>query len=265
MVTNNERIIPEKRRHEILKLTGVEEVLSVDMLIDRFNISRSTIIRDLKVLENKGLVTRTFGGVRVNKGLLYSFDSSSYEQIEEKKAIVKLAFELIDNHSTIVLNPGVTTLELAKLIARSELQISIVTNSLKIIDYLVINNFLNILALGGDFYLSGYAFKGKIPIESMKSLEVSSAFIGAYGIDPEVGATLPFSEEADLVTVMLQRCKQRVIMADHAKFGRVSLYKVKQNIEDIDIIITDSRTDKKYIDKFIEKGVKVLIADVENK
>jgi len=265
MVTNNDRIIPEKRRNEILKLAGVEEVLSIDMLIDKFNISRSTIIRDLKILEDRGLVTRTFGGIRINKGLSYSFDSSSHEQINEKRSIVKLAFKLINNHSTIVLNPGVTTLELTKLIVGSDLQITIVTNSLKIIDYLVMNNFLNILALGGDFYLSAYAFKGKVPIESMRFLEARTAFISVHGIDPEVGVTLPYSEEADLVTVMLQRCKRRVIMADNAKFGRVSLYKVKHNIEDIDILITDSLTDKNYIDVFIEKGVKVLIADTEKK
>lgn len=263
MIVDNEKIIPEKRRNEILKLATAEEVLDMDMLMDRFKTSRSTIVRDLKVLEEKGLVTRTFGGIRIIEGLNYSFDSSRKEQIEEKREIVKLAYELIKNHSTIVLNSGVTTLELAKLIAKSDLQIFIVTNSLKIIDYLIINNFVNILSLGGDFYLPVYAFKGKIPIESMKTLEVNTAFIGVHGIDPEIGVTLPFSEEADLITVMMERSKQRVVMADHAKFGRVSLYKVKQNIEDIDIIITDSLTEKKYIDKFTEKGVQVLIADVK--
>lgn len=261
---NNKKIIPEKRRNDILKLTETEEVLSVDMLIDMFKTSRSTIIRDIKVLEDRGLIIRTFGGIKIiNKGLAYSFDSSSHEQIEEKKAIVKSAFKLIKNHSTIVLNLGVTTLELVKLIVKSNLQISVITNSFKIIDYLVINNFKDILSLGGNYYDANYAFKGKISIENMKSLDANTSFISVYGIDPDIGVTLPFSEEADLVSIMLEKSKERVIMADHAKFGRISSYKVKCNIEDIDAIITDGRTDKKIIKKFNEKGVKVIVADVD--
>lgn len=262
MIENNEKIIPEKRRNEILKLTSSEEILSVDILMDKFKTSRSTIIRDIKVLEYRGLVTKVFGGIRINEGPIYSFDSSSHEQIEEKRTIVRLAFELIKDHSTIVLNPGVTTLELAKLIVKSDLQISVITNSLKIINYLVINNFKNILSLGGDFYDTDYAFKGRIPIENIKFLDANTAFISVYGIDPKVGATLPFSEEADLVSVMLESAKERIIMVDHAKFGRISSYKVNFNIEDIDIIITDSYTDKSYIEEFTKKGVKVLIADI---
>lgn len=263
MGNNNRGLIPEKRRVEILKLVKSEEVSSVDKLMEVFGVSRSTIIRDLRMLADSGLVTKTFGGIKVNREIVYSFDSSKHEQIEEKKAIARLAFSLIKDHTTIILNPGVTTLELAKLIAKSNLQISIITNSLKAIDYLVMHGFYNISVLGGDFYSQGYGFKGKIPIESMKFLEARAAFIGVHGIDPKVGITMPFSEEADLISVMMQRSREKIILADHAKFGRISLYRVNQGVEDIDFIVTDNSTDKKYVEKFREKGVKILIANVD--
>ena len=110
------KLSPDSRRKAIIDLLKDKEVLQVNDLMNLFDISRATITRDLSILQEKALVTRTYGAI-VNRESLsphteaYSFDSSLHENIIEKRAIARAALSLINNNSTLVLNSGVTTLE----------------------------------------------------------------------------------------------------------------------------------------------------------
>ena len=255
--------VPEKRRSLILNLLREEKFIAVSELVGKLKVSQATIIRDFIILEKKGFITRSYGGAAYLAGNLpYSFDSSSVVNIKEKKAIADTAFSLIKETETVVLNTGVTTLEICKNILNSNLECNIVTNSLKIVDLFAFNNHSNktILCLGGDLYIAGYGFSGRVTNENMKNIYGSSAIIGIHGIDLKAGLTLPWPTEAELVTTMLQRCNRKIIMAEYVKFGRISLYKVDCDLKDIDIIITDEKTEKKYIDALQDEGINVILA-----
>ena len=262
MIMQKTGLVPERRRNEIVRLAKEKGIISTADLVKKFKVSKSTLSRDLKILEENKEIIKTFGGVKFNDAEAYSFDSSTGEQINEKRAIAKLAFSLITEGSSILLMPGVTTFELAKLIVTSGLNIWVITNSLKAISHFVEHGFYNVTALGGEFFPRGRSFKGKLAIESMKLLDAKEAFIGVHGIDPEIGITLPFFEETELVGVAMERCKRKIILADSSKFGRVSLYRVNKRIEEIDVVVTDGGTPRHYVEALKSKGVEVLIAEV---
>ena len=160
------------------------------------------------------------------------------------------------------MNPGVTTFQIAKLIAASDLHINIITNSLKFFEFFAEDNYRKVLLLGGELLHGGHYVSGPLSSGNMKSLQGDIAIIGVHGLDLSGGLSYPYSQEAELESIMLRRCKKRIVVADHVKLGRVCLYKVDFNIEDIDIVITDQNTDIKYIDDLKELGIEVLIADM---
>ena len=259
---NEIKRLPEKRRSEILKLLEGKKFLEVSELMELFNISRPTAIRDLKILEKERLLKKTYGGISlIEKRDIYSFDNSLHTQIKEKKAIARAATQFINNGDSIALNTGVTTFEMAKYILEDNIQATVITNSLKVVDLFAVKNKTNILSLGGNLYVEGYGFEGSITKNNMNSVQGSTAFIGVHGLDIDGSMTLPWSNEADLVSIMMKQCKKVVILADYPKFGRPSLYKINYKLSDVDVIITDTKTEKKYLEPLEKENIKIIRAD----
>jgi DeoR family fructose operon transcriptional repressor len=262
------RLSPGSRRKLIIDLVKEKEVLQVNDLMALFNISRATMMRDLTFLQEKGLINKTYGAI-VNRESVsprteaYSFDASLHENISEKRAIARAAFPLIANNSSLVLNSGVTTLEVARLISESKMRLNIITNSLQVANVLSHDVLRNVLLLGGDLAHGGNKVTGRLTCENIATIQADIAFLGVHDIDPETGITMPFSTEAELIAAIIKRCRKRVILADYSKFGRMSLYKVDCSFSDISLIITDSRIAEQYVSRFREKGVEVMIAGMK--
>jgi DeoR/GlpR family transcriptional regulator of sugar metabolism len=258
--------IPDIRRNKILDLIKDKKVLTVSEITDLFDSSNATITRDLKLLESKGLVKRSYGGVSyIAEEPFYSFNESITRNVKEKAAIAKLAHSQLAENETMITNPGTTILELAKEIIKSNSNIFIITNSIKIINLYVKNNRRNIFCIGGDLNLECYGFTGQYANMLLSNINARYGIVGVHGIDPENGLTLAISGETQYVSELLKNVKEKIILADHTKFGKSSLYKIDVLLEDIDKVITDDKTDKKYIKALEEKGIEVLVADVGGK
>jgi DeoR family fructose operon transcriptional repressor len=54
----------------------------------------------------------------------------------------------------------------------------------------------------------------------------------------------------------------RIALADHSKFGTQSFAYVGP-VSDIDVLVTDSGTDSKYVKGLREAGLEVVVADVQ--
>ncbi|MCL4377773.1 MAG: DeoR/GlpR family DNA-binding transcription regulator [Actinobacteria bacterium] len=256
--------IPNIRRYKILELIKNKKLIAVSELIDFTKSSKATITRDLRNLESEGLIKRSYGGITyIEEKPSYSFSDSSICQIKEKKAIAKVAFSLLKENDTMITNPGTTTLELCKNIVQSNINVFVITNSLKVLELFAKNNRRNVFCIGGDLNLEVYAFTGQISNIIMGMIQAEIGFIGVHGIDLEAGITLPISSGTELLSTLSKQVKQKVILADHSKFGKTSLYKVEIQLQDIDKIITDTQTDEKYIKALEKKGIEVLIADPE--
>jgi DeoR/GlpR family transcriptional regulator of sugar metabolism len=60
---NNAKNPPETRRDGILRLVREKDVVHVNGLMPVFGASRAAITRGLAVLQDKGLITKTYGAV----------------------------------------------------------------------------------------------------------------------------------------------------------------------------------------------------------
>ena len=101
--------------------------------------------------------------------------------------------------------------------------------------------------------------RGGYTESGLVNVSCSKLFFGCDGINLETGITCSTLEEARLTTTMMKSCAQTIILADSSKFGRRGFGKIG-NIEDFDIIITDSGISEQMKSQIEDMGVTIIIA-----
>ena len=251
-----------QRRNRIIELLKENHSISVSDLCEILEASEATIRRDLSILENSGKLERTHGGAIYNESNRINIEDvlSSREGkfLLEKQLIAKKAFDLLENHDTIVLDAGTTTYELAYLIGQSNLHLTIVTNSMIVFKELAKNPNVELIILGGKVRTNTLASVGSAAVELMQRLFVDKAFLGTNGINLNEGFTTTDMDEAGIKRAMIQSSKQRVILADNSKFNKVYINQFAP-VSMVDIIVTDDQTNKELLNEFIERyDIKVI-------
>ena len=110
-------MIPFQRRHLLIDELSKSDVVSLSQLCNALgNVSESTVRRDLRVLEDDGMVEVLRGGAaRLVTG---SFDTPVYVRKtvheSEKERIARKAASLVQDGDTIYIDVGTTTLRMVK-------------------------------------------------------------------------------------------------------------------------------------------------------
>ena len=99
----------EKRLNELLSYIKTYEYVPIPQLMSDFNVSKSTIIRDLSILDEQGLIERIHGGARaLSDDRITKFNIREKLNEKEKTAIVRRAAMQVHDNDTIYLDTGST-------------------------------------------------------------------------------------------------------------------------------------------------------------
>lgn len=251
----------EERLHEIGEYVRNKSRASVQELCQLFHVSESTIRRDLKELESRSILKRTHGGA-VNFQLVgfepsYSEKEDKYQ--DEKRRIAQKAAEFIEDGDSLIIDSGTTTLYLANELANFK-DLTVVTNSIYLIQKLAVLQGINIISTGGMLRTNTMALVGPTAEKSLKQIHVDKAFIGTNGLDIEEGLTTPNLVEASIKQKMIGVADQLFVLADHTKIGCVSFAKFGE-ISDIDVCITGSEIAKEVKSRLEKSNVKIYLVD----
>lgn len=253
----------EERLHRISEYIQNNSRASVQELCDLFQVSESTVRRDLKELENRGVLKRTHGGA-VNFQVVgfeptYSEKEDKYKN--EKEAIAKKAAEFIEDGDSLLIDSGTTTLYLAAELTKFH-DLTIVTNSINLMQRLSVLQGINIISTGGMLRTTTMALAGPMAEKSLERIRVDKAFLGTNGLNLEAGLTTPNIVEASIKQKMISVADQVFIMADHTKIGCVSFAKFGE-LSDIDACITGSSISKEVKTELERNNVKLCLIDSE--
>lgn len=251
----------EERKSMILSLIEQRTRVDVQELCDLFQVSESTVRRDLREMEEAGLLKRTHGGAISLKTVNFepSFLEKEISFQSEKRAIAKKAMEFIREGDTVLLDAGTTTYYLIKeLTAFSRL--TVVTNSLILPQDLNLHPGLDIMILGGLVRPGVLSLVGPFADKCLDIIKVDKVFIATNGIDLKEGLTTPNLLEADIKQKMIRRADEVILLADSSKFKQVSFTKFA-DLKDIDICITDLGITKEYIEGLAGLGIEVHTVD----
>ena len=122
-----------KRLEQIIKLVSEYEKIDVNTLSEKLNVSKVTIRKDLDKLESKGLLHREHGYAVLNSGDDLNVRLSINYEIKRK--IVQEAVKLVSDNETIMIESGSTCALLAEEICKQKRNVTIVTNSFFIANF----------------------------------------------------------------------------------------------------------------------------------
>ncbi|MBS1806081.1 MAG: DeoR/GlpR transcriptional regulator [Acidobacteria bacterium] len=246
-------------------LTGLREngSVSVDDLSRDLGVTVVTIRRDLDLLEQKGLLSRTHGGAVPIDPLFYepfkkdrSFQAQLQRQASEKRRIGLAAANMIVEGETIAVTPGTTTVEIIRGIPLNS-KITVVTNTANIAMELSKRKDVNVFVTGGHLRGDWFSLVGPTAARSLENLMIHTVFIGADGIDAQWGLTCLNSDEADLNGTMVAHSRRHIAVVDHTKFGVVANFRIcPTNV--LKALITDKGATREMIAPFQKMGIEVI-------
>ena len=250
-----------ERRKNILHQINEEGQVLVPELSKEFDVSEVTIRNDLGQLEKKNMLIRARGGaIKTERGVGIDFRLSEKGKlnIQEKARIGKKAAQLVNEHDTIILDSGTTTMEVAKNLDQLN-DITVICNALNIISQLIQMNNLSLIIPGGYLRKSSLSLVGPLAEKNLQNLYVDKVFLGVDGFDTKHGVYTPNIEEAYLNEIMIKISKEVIVVCDSSKFLRSSLAYICI-IDKIHCVITDSGIPDEDKKRLEDAGIRVIIA-----
>jgi DeoR family transcriptional regulator, aga operon transcriptional repressor len=208
-----------RRREQILRLLQTVESgsLSVEEIADRFGVSFATVRRDLSRLHQDQHITRTYGGVALTVPTELSIHQRHLEFTREKDAIGRLAAELVDDGAVVIVDAGTTTEFVARYLDAAD--VTVFTNGIGAINILMRKDGVSVVVLGGRLRPVNETISGAEAENMLRAVVADFAFIGADAVHPQYGVASRTLEQSRLKTMMMQRARQTVVVADHRKLG----------------------------------------------
>lgn len=234
-------MLNKEREQEILRIVKVRGFVSVKQLCDTLFASESSIRRDLKALEQRGLVKRSYGGasLETNHSHIVTFNHRTRQNTVAKREIAQKAARLIRDGSILFLDQSSTAFYLAnELVSRSAL--TVVTNNIEIM-MLLSNTKIKLISSGG--VLSEENRNCLIGSEAQKTFEnifADHVFFSVKGIADDGVVTDCSIDEIAVRNAMLKNADKKVLLCDSTKFGLRASFK-QCELSDVDYLVSEER------------------------
>jgi DeoR/GlpR family transcriptional regulator of sugar metabolism len=256
----NNAISSLERQNQILQFILQSQRISITGVCENFSVSEATARRDLETLASEGKIQRVHGGaIALTEAPPESpILQRDREQAGEKTRIGLAAATLVRDGETVFLGSGTTVLEVARAL-RTRPNLTVITNSLPVVNVFAGLKNINIICLGGMLRDSELSFIGHITEQALAEVHADKVFIGTRAISLEHGLTHEYLHETMTDRAILKAGQEIIVVADHTKFGRAATVLLAP-LESIHTIVTDKGTPQDFLDVVQERGLRVVTA-----
>jgi DeoR/GlpR family transcriptional regulator of sugar metabolism len=230
----------EKRQREIVRLARATGSVDVTALATDLGVAKETVRRDLRALEDHGLVRRTHGGA-------YPVESAGFEttlafratsHVPEKRRVAAAAAGLLGDAETVFVDEGFTPQLIAEALPRDR-PLTVVTASLPVAGALAGTGTVSVLLLGGRVRSGTLATVDHWTTRMLSGFVIDLAFIGANGISREHGLTTPDPAVGEVKAQAVRSARRVVFAGVHTKFGAVSFCRFAE-VGSLEAIVTST-------------------------
>jgi DeoR family transcriptional regulator of aga operon len=252
----------EDRLGIILQQLNETGSVGVEELARHLSLSQASIRRDLHLLEQQQLLTRTHGGA-VASGVLYELPMRyrGGQRHEAKRAIARRVAELLPSDvGSLGINGGSTTTEVARAIA-SRPALRVVTSALNIASELAVRANIELVVCGGSVRSESYELVGPLAEMTLANINIGVAIVGVDGVDATAGFTTHHEVEAHTNRALLRSAERVIVVADSSKIGKRGFAKIT-DISSAADLVTDSGISRKDAEEIERLGPTVHVVDV---
>ena len=247
----------DDRKEKILKILKEKKSVRILDLSKQLRVSRETVRKDITEMEEEGLLKKTYGGAVMDEANTETdYERRRAENEEKKEEIAERAYQFIEPGDTIYLDYGTSSYALAKKLIDFE-DLTVVTNSIPIVNLLIRSTGINLIILGGNVRKNEDSLFGTFGLNNAKEIFVDIGFFGCAGIDLKSGVTNYHMGEIEISKAMLHHSKTVIVLADETKFGKSALYKTS-NLEELDIVITTDIKDPEVEEEFLKRNIEII-------
>ena len=234
-------MLKTEREREILRIIDERGgFATVKGLCEAVFASESSIRRDLRALEKRGLIRRSHGGAQRNENPSggIAFSSRTVQNAAEKRAMADIARRLVKNGDIIFLDQSSSAFYLAEALMENR-TLTFVTNSVKILS-LLSHSEARVYSSGGILCAENRdCLVGEDAAETFARVRADLCFFSARSLS-EDGVISDLSREEVLVrAAMMKHAEKTVFLCNLAKRGTRSAY-VQCTLDAVDIYINES-------------------------
>lgn len=247
-----------KERHTaLLEYIAEHGKTEVSLLADVLSTSQVTIRKDLEYLSERGMLKRERGYALPNNAGDIHFRLAFH--IAQKQKIARHAADYIQDGEILMIESGSTCALFAEQLAKTKKNVTIITNSVFLGDYVKAYSNIQLILLGGTLQPHSQSLVGLLTKNAAAAFHVDKLFAGTDGYSRDFGFTGDDLARSDTLSAMTQ-CADRVyILTDSTKFshpGAVSFLPL-QNVYEV---VTDDGLPEEEHHFLLSRGIHVTIA-----
>ena len=246
----------EERHREILKASGTITTAEIQRL---FGIGYDSAKRDLRILEEKGLLKRTHGGAI---SLSAPERKETLRIVKDERpdivSIARYAVSLIKPDEVVFLPASPVGLQMVRGLPDG-LSVRVVTNSLALAEEARQRQGTKVFMIGGELDDRGCA-TDSFATETIRRIRMAKSFITTAGVSAGFGLSVQKSVSVAFWNAVIGSSSAVIGLYPSERFGVDSVFSVC-GAQRLNCVITDGRADTSRISEFAESGVKVIVAD----
>lgn len=254
----------EDRQKQIVELIKQSGRIEVEELVATLERSPETIRRDLRKLEQFGMVKRFRGGAVLAEEA-HNSDTEppvTFRQslnTEKKSMIAKRAAEFVKNEDVLLLDDSTTVFNMLRYLPKN-FNLTIITNSISVITQIQsLNNDVNwtTVCLGGILRSRSCSLTGFLALNTLSTFRPDKLFMSCGGVDMSGNLTEGNLGVVELKRQFLNCCKEKFLLLDDSKIGNPTPVNLT-SMREIDYLIV-SDIDNKQLERVKKMGAKSIV------
>ena len=225
------------RQTNILRIVNEQKKVEVSILSELLSVSQVTIRKDLDVLEERGLLIREHGYAAVKN--TDDITNRLLVRYNIKLKIARAAAKIVSNGETVMIESGSSCALLAEQLANEKKDVTIITNSAFIANYILESTIGKIILLGGDYQTESQVMVGPMVRTCAREFYVDKFFMGTDGFIPQAGFTCGDMMRAEAMKNMAESARHSIILTDSSKFEQQGVV-LQSRFENINMVFTDN-------------------------
>lgn len=255
----------EERHQAILDWLNEHGSISNVDIQEKFGVSYESAKRDLRILEEKGMLKRTHGGALPIRQVAMTRPANQtikdYGEIKKNYFLIaKKAIEMIEDNDVIFLSSTTIGLFIAQNLLENK-RVRVVTNSIIIAEELRSKEYVSVILLGGEMDHKGNCYDA-FAISIVSKLRIDKSFICSAAISAEFGLSIQKSSAISFFNEVMDSSKKNIGLFPKEKIGFDSIVSICP-AERLNTLITDWDSMEEDLVLFREKGIEVIVVEEE--